>query len=184
MLSIPASDDRTENEGNRRFARKAIMTFNICGDVDSNLVVANVFDLPETRVGYATYTNVIAHVRNAYGYELPPNCVILDAEGKIAMPWETVFADAGTEVATLIVVQCTDGLDTSSLPTHKAIRSGCIDYFQERPNALNPLPDAPFSTVWSLRAAHVHSFGLERDFARRVELCLCYRCRAVYYADD
>ena len=121
-----------------------------------------------------------APLGDAYGYELPPNCVILDAEGKIAMPWETVFADAGTEVATLIVVECTDGLDTSSWCTHNAIRSGGIDYFEERPNALHPLPDAPFSTVWSLRAAHVHSFSE----ARRVELCLCYHCRAVYYAED
>ena len=159
------------------------MTFNLSGDVDTDLVVASVFELPETRAGYVTYTNVIAHVRNAYGYELPPNCVIVDAEGTIAMPWDKVYADAGTEVATLSVVECTDGLDTSSLPAHEAIRSGGIDYLEERPNALHPLPDGFFSTVWTLRAANVHSFRGERAVARRGELCLCYRCRALYYAD-
>ena len=184
MVSLPGADDRNEEDQSRTFARKAIMTFNLSGEIDTALVVANVFDLPESRAMYVTYTNVTAHVLNAYGYQLPPNCVIVDSEGKIAMPWDIVYADVGSEVATLRVIECTEGLDTSSLPTHEAIRSGGIDYLQDRPNALHPLPDAPFSTVWSLRAAHVHSFRLERDFARREELCLCYGCRAVYYGEE
>ena len=128
-----------------------------------------------------TYTNIIAHVRNTYGVLLPPECVILDSIGRIALPWDIVYVDEGSDVATLHVVQCTDGLDTSSLPTDRTITMEGINYVEDRPNALNPLPDAPSATVWTLRAAAVHSFSGARAQANTWDLCLCSECRQLFY---
>ena len=181
MITLPLEERRAHELATRAYARKAVMTFNIGGvDIWRGLVVGDVFDVPETRRPYVTYTNIIAHVRNTYGVFLPPECVILDSIGRIALPWDIVYVDEASDVATLHVVQCTGGLDTSSLPTDRTITMEGINYVEDRPNALNPLPDAPSATVWTLRAAEVHSFSGERAQVYRVELCLCRECRELY----
>ena len=177
MFSHSHTEDHNDEDQTRNYARKAIMTFNIGGlNIAEDLVVGDVFDLPEGREGYVTYTNVIAHVLNLYGFRLPPNSVIISSEGKIAMPWDIVYADVDSDIATLCVVPV-ESLDTSDLPTHTSISSDGIDYLEDRPNALHSLPDARFSSVYSLRAAHVHSFRGERARRNCVERTFCYNCR-------
>ena len=151
MFSPSYTEDHNDEGQTRNYARKAIMTFNIGGlHIPEDLVVGDVFDLPEGSEGYVTYTNVIAHVRNAYGFCLPPKIVIIDSNGRIALPWGVVYVDDGTDVATLNVVECTEGLDTSSFPTHRTIGIDGINYLEDRPSALNALPDAPSSLRSSL----------------------------------
>ena len=92
MISHSHTEDHNDEDQTRSYARKAIMTCNIGGlNIAEELVVGEVFDLPEGRKGYVTYTNVIAHVRNAYGVLLPPKIVIIDSNGRIALPWDCLL---------------------------------------------------------------------------------------------
>ena len=118
--------------------------------------------LPERshHMGPLTFEVLAAFLINQLGIRIPRNAAIVNGE-RVVEGKDIVRADAGTDIAHLTLVQ---------MPASEVIRP----YLDERPSALNPLPDAPHATVWTLRRENVH-----RTYMPRPDVLLCYFCRTV-----
>ena len=109
-----------------------------------------------------------ASPRRRLGIIIPSGAVIITSRNKIADKEDVVESDDNSGNAHLTIMQ------SSSVQRN---------YFEERPSALHPLPDAPLATVYSLRVQHVHRTYYRTSHSTNKEIILCSSCRALVDAD-
>ena len=109
---------------------------------------------------------VFAAYLNRIGIVIPKNAVIINC-GRVVDKEDIVEADPGTDVAHLKLYQHEDYVDITP-------------YLEKRPSALHPLPDAPHSTVFTLRREYVHRTKY-RPASVWQEVLLCRACYLVVH---
>ena len=125
---------------------------------------------------FATIEMLVSHLWRQYGFRLPDSVVIVDQAGKIALPQDIIYAGEGSAecLATLTVHDASLGLDLDSLPVDPSVTKTGVRYKEERPSAVNPLPDAPHCSIFDLRRATIpHA---DRDIRASSEVILCGSC--------
>ena len=129
---------------------------------DSVVHLPEPLELPNPPCSFQT---LVAHMRNHFGVQLPEGAVIVH-RARIVKSADTVLADEDSDVATLTLLLREDGESYGREPL-----------LEERPHALNRLPDAPHATIWTLRAEHVHNRRRRTEHVATAEL-VCSACYA------
>ena len=145
-------------EGTRHARRFTLQQFS----GDSVVHLPEPLELPNPPCSFQT---LVAYMRNRFGIQLPKGAVIVH-RARIVESADTVLADKDSDVATLTLLLPEDGESYGREPL-----------LEERPHALNRLPDAPHATLWTLRAEHVHNQRRRTEHVATAEL-VCSACYA------
>ena len=159
MTATVWRDFKHFNEEGTRHARRFTLQ-QLSGDTVVHL--PEPLELPNHPCSFQT---LVAHLRNHFGLQLPESAVIIN-RARIVASKDTVLADEDSDIATLTLILRDDGESFRREPL-----------LEERPHALNRLPDAPHATIWTLRAEHVHNRRLRTEHVPTAEL-VCSACYA------